>query len=116
MNELAVTAITGVGVRLLCVSYVRINSVASIPPIIVHCGVSGAVIRAKACRKHKYDVKRPILSHARFERVHSKRPVLHNLDCVPVFQEDLDDHLLVHEVVFSEQDSNFTSFVGLALL
>jgi hypothetical protein len=48
--------------------------------------------------------KRPFSPHARFERVHRKRPVLHNLDCVPVLQEDLDDHLLVHEVVFSEQD------------
>lgn len=44
----AVTAIMGVGARLLCASYARINSVASIPSIIGKesfiCGVTGTVI------------------------------------------------------------------------
>jgi hypothetical protein len=101
----------GVGVRLLCISYARINSVASIPPITgietSIYAVSGRMVyfrrsRAKACHTHKYDAKRPILLHARLERVYRERPILYSFNCVAILLEDFDGQLLVHEVVLGD--------------
>ena len=53
---------------------------------------------------HKNDVERPVPLHTSLERVHRKLTVLRDLDLVTVLLEDLYSELLVHQVVFGDQD------------
>lgn len=98
----AVSAIMGTGARLLCVSYARINSVASIPPMkgmdtsICTIRMTSAYSRQTGSNSYEDDIKGPIPLHPGSKSVHRKRPILRDLDRVPILFEDLDGQLLVH--------------------
>jgi hypothetical protein len=104
----AVSAIMGIGGRLLCASYARINSVASIPPMkgidtsICPIRMTSTYSRQTGSHAYEDDIKGPIPLHTGSEGVHRKRPILCNLDCVPVLFEDFDGQLLVHQVVLGK--------------
>jgi hypothetical protein len=56
---------------------------------------------------YKDNVKRPITLHARLERVDSKRSILRNLDRMPILLQYLHCELLVHQVIFREQNVEY---------
>lgn len=58
--------------------------------------------KSRGRQTHKNDIKWPIPLHPRLESVHCKRPVLCNLDRVPVLLKNFNGQLLVDKVVFRE--------------
>ena len=64
--------------------------------------MTSAYSRQTKSYAYEDDIKGPISLHTGSEGVHCKRPILRNLDCVPVLLEDLDGHLLVHQVVLGK--------------
>jgi hypothetical protein len=53
------------------------------------------------------DVKRPITLHARLERVNCKRAILRNLYRMSILLQYLDRELLVHQIIFREQNVEY---------
>ena len=55
-----------------------------------------SILRQTVSHAYEDDIKGPIPLHTGSEGVHRKRPILRDLDCVPVLFEDLYGQLLVH--------------------
>jgi hypothetical protein len=101
----------GVGGNPLCISYDRINSVASIPPmngidtsIYDEKCISLGIAERTTKKTNQDDIERLILRHPRLERIHRQTSILRNLNDMAILLEDLHSELLVDEVVLGEQD------------
>lgn len=92
------------------VSYARINSVASIPPI---NGIDTSILHAKFQPDHSLvvsdktyqdDVEWPVPLNSRLERIDCQRSVFGNFHLMPILLQDLHRQLLVDEIIFCYQD------------
>ena len=101
----------GVDVRLLCISYDRISSVASIPPM---KGIDTSIYNKKRILisekiilkrlTHQNDIKRLILSHPSFKRINRQTTIFRNLNSMSILFKNLNCQFLVNEVVLRKKD------------
>ncbi len=73
------------------------------------CSIVMMSTYSKQMSSHTYknDIEGPVLLHTRCKRIHCKRPILCNLDWVPILLKDLDSQLLVHLIVLGEKDVEY---------
>jgi len=98
----------GVGVNPLCISYERISSVASIPPI---NGMDTSIYKIVRFRfhllegmAHKNDVEWLPLCNSTLESINGQASILRNLNSMAIFFEYLHGQFLVDQVVLSQEN------------